>query len=112
MDGFLGSLDPVANDLARENVHDGIETIDDLAGTAQHRDVPTPQLVRCAGGVDRLRPFGLVTTALGATVSVLPVCGHHSVSRRCGEWHLSRSEEHTSELQSRFDLVCRLMLEK
>src|SRR5207249_12020617 len=28
----------------------------------------------------------------------------------CG--HLSRSEEHTSELQSRFDLVCRLLLEK
>src|SRR5699024_9132397 len=88
MDGFLGSLDPVANDLAGENVHDGIEAIDDLAGTAQHRDVPTPQLVRCAGSVDRLGPFGLVATALGATVSVLPVCGHHSVSRRCGEWHL------------------------
>src|SRR5699024_12819258 len=28
---------------------------------------------------------------------------------RCGPW---RSEEHTSELQSRFDLVCRLLLEK
>src|SRR5699024_11864976 len=27
-------------------------------------------------------------------------------------WRLSRSEEHTSELQSRFDLVCRLLLEK
>src|SRR5699024_11748361 len=27
----------------------------------------------------------------------------------CLEW---RSEEHTSELQSRFDLVCRLLLEK
>src|SRR5699024_11827826 len=26
--------------------------------------------------------------------------------------HDSRSEEHTSELQSRFDLVCRLLLEK
>src|SRR5699024_11743445 len=26
--------------------------------------------------------------------------------------HLTRSEEHTSELQSRFDLVCRLLLEK
>src|SRR5699024_12185668 len=26
--------------------------------------------------------------------------------------HLKRSEEHTSELQSRFDLVCRLLLEK
>src|SRR6266704_6723254 len=28
------------------------------------------------------------------------------------EWRLIRSEEHTSELQSRFDLVCRLLLEK
>src|SRR5699024_11329511 len=26
--------------------------------------------------------------------------------------HSGRSEEHTSELQSRFDLVCRLLLEK
>src|SRR5207249_11522420 len=26
--------------------------------------------------------------------------------------HQKRSEEHTSELQSRFDLVCRLLLEK
>src|SRR5438067_7336905 len=26
--------------------------------------------------------------------------------------HWQRSEEHTSELQSRFDLVCRLLLEK
>src|SRR5699024_11218423 len=28
------------------------------------------------------------------------------------EERLHRSEEHTSELQSRFDLVCRLLLEK
>src|SRR5207249_6119385 len=28
------------------------------------------------------------------------------------EGHGDRSEEHTSELQSRFDLVCRLLLEK
>src|SRR5699024_12140910 len=27
-------------------------------------------------------------------------------------WSTTRSEEHTSELQSRFDLVCRLLLEK
>src|SRR5699024_11959088 len=27
-------------------------------------------------------------------------------------WMEERSEEHTSELQSRFDLVCRLLLEK
>src|SRR5437868_8100796 len=39
-------------------------------------------------------------------------------SAPCGEYlpagnkRLRRSEEHTSELQSRFDLVCRLLLEK
>src|SRR5437868_9776112 len=32
-------------------------------------------------------------------------------SRDCRRQH-NRSEEHTSELQSRFDLVCRLLLEK
>src|SRR5699024_12189572 len=34
---------------------------------------------------------------------------------RCAKWSSKRgrrSEEHTSELQSRFDLVCRLLLEK
>src|SRR5438067_9428732 len=30
----------------------------------------------------------------------------------CNPQPTSRSEEHTSELQSRFDLVCRLLLEK
>src|SRR5699024_12111377 len=30
----------------------------------------------------------------------------------CKSWKALRSEEHTSELQSRFDLVCRLLLEK
>src|SRR6266536_2196388 len=28
------------------------------------------------------------------------------------DWAMPRSEEHTSELQSRVDLVCRLLLEK
>src|SRR2546421_3759942 len=32
-----------------------------------------------------------------------------AVDHRTGQW---RSEEHTSELQSRSDLVCRLLLEK
>src|SRR5438105_9985042 len=38
----------------------------------------------------------------------------HTARRRCS-WRLPlapRSEEHTSELQSRVDLVCRLLLEK
>src|SRR5437868_12874142 len=43
---------------------------------------------------------------------------HHPPSMSADEasaaWSafLARSEEHTSELQSRFDLVCRLLLEK
>src|SRR6266513_6448683 len=46
----------------------------------------------------------------------LPICGRGPpcVSGMCVS-HLGsngRSEEHTSELQSRFDLVCRLLLEK
>src|SRR5438067_6762062 len=36
----------------------------------------------------------------------------HPWSWRSRGWRSSRSEEHTSELQSRFDLVCRLLLEK
>src|SRR5258707_11702166 len=36
------------------------------------------------------------------------VCGQHSLEIFC----LGRSEEHTSELQSRQYLVCRLLLEK
>src|SRR5438067_13562355 len=38
---------------------------------------------------------------------------HEVVERRAKEVRsVVRSEEHTSELQSRFDLVCRLLLEK
>src|SRR5699024_12129551 len=41
-----------------------------------------------------------------------PVFGF-DVHALVGQSHLpDRSEEHTSELQSRFDLVCRLLLEK
>src|SRR5699024_12169598 len=38
-----------------------------------------------------------------------PRRGRHRTPHRRYGW---RSEEHTSELQSRFDLVCRLLLEK
>src|SRR2546428_2913466 len=38
--------------------------------------------------------------------------GKPAVTIREGTSHAIRSEEHTSELQSRSDLVCRLLLEK
>src|SRR5437868_8062325 len=64
--------------------------------------------------------------ARNATISVGCACRHgigplaatgcSSVARiarsAIQERRASRSEEHTSELQSRFDLVCRLLLEK
>src|ERR1041385_9576212 len=47
----------------------------------------------------------------------LPICAHHDAfaiaGKSAGSGHKgSRSEEHTSELQSRLHLVCRLLLEK
>src|SRR6266536_6187944 len=46
----------------------------------------------------------------------LPIYAMQSLSgimNRCGHFcFMRRSEEHTSELQSRVDLVCRLLLEK
>src|SRR5438067_3582245 len=36
----------------------------------------------------------------------------HLISTGKNRFDVLRSEEHTSELQSRFDLVCRLLLEK
>src|SRR5699024_12796555 len=40
-----------------------------------------------------------------------PGGSHQFVAARASQCN-ARSEEHTSELQSRFDLVCRLLLEK
>src|SRR5437868_12022343 len=46
------------------------------------------------------------TTSTGLALAIVATCWSTSCDN--GE----RSEEHTSELQSRFDLVCRLLLEK
>src|SRR5437868_7312075 len=48
-------------------------------------------------------------------IYLLRSCGIHIAIAACQQLNCSvvvRSEEHTSELQSRFDLVCRLLLEK
>src|SRR5256885_7164627 len=39
-------------------------------------------------------------------------CMRHNVMTRCARSNQPRSEEHTSELQSPCNLVCRLLLEK
>src|SRR5438067_5026410 len=57
-----------------------------------------------ARAIDRLLPPG-------AAVNGRIRFGGRDVMTLAGA-DLKRSEEHTSELQSRFDLVCRLLLEK
>src|SRR5699024_11416965 len=44
-------------------------------------------------------------------ISTLGLWTAERLIRRNVRVHASRSEEHTSELQSRFDLVCRLLLD-
>src|SRR5699024_12493100 len=46
------------------------------------------------------------------TTATSPCCGSSTSPWPRPATARSRSEEHTSELQSRFDLVCRLLLEK
>src|SRR5438067_6878424 len=70
-----------------------------------------------------LKYFGLLFIVLVAIVVGLPKTGgHFTPAMPAGSFSVApfglalvsvlRSEEHTSELQSRFDLVCRLLLDK
>src|SRR5690349_23953994 len=80
------------------------------------RPPPTSTLFPTRRSSDLLGTTQPVEVALGSTltydVSAPPgwVCLRPSVCRWKGS--VPRSEEHTSELQSRRDLVCRLLLEK
>src|SRR5438874_9852929 len=60
-------------------------------------------------------PTELYTLSLhdALPISAAPVDNRHELDRfPPPRWETIRSEEHTSELQSRRDLVCRLLLEK
>src|SRR3712207_8394802 len=64
-------------------------------------DVDRQEAVRAVVGVEERE----LLAAVGPVLGVVDV--EHDAPR-----HLGRSEEHTSELQSRQYLVCRLLLEK
>src|SRR5699024_11669085 len=67
------------------------------------------------GHVGQIPGFGRHVFIGGGAESINAIDGSHGPSWRMvvqlGS-PVQRSEEHTSELQSRFDLVCRLLLEK
>src|SRR5437660_3988552 len=55
-------------------------------------------------------PISRRSCGCGCSSATIP--GWRSTPRRSGSTRAARSEEHTSELQSRGHLVCRLLLEK
>src|SRR2546421_4758374 len=59
-----------------------------------------------------LAPLHQVIEKLGDGLAVIARIGRHRPADRFLAAAHVRSEEHTSELQSRSDLVCRLLLEK
>src|SRR5689334_24532201 len=63
-------------------------------------------IVSGSENLTRLRTLGAVARARRATAE------SNTGDPRSMRFVLSRSEEHTSELQSQFHLVCRLLLEK
>src|SRR2546429_6323352 len=73
-----------------------------------------------AGSVSTLTGYGMTLPAIRVSQMRLPEISLPPLTRNqaeCGPASLSllrspRSEEHTSELQSRLHLVCRLLLEK
>src|SRR5699024_11422565 len=82
------------------------------SGRVSHGPRPVCLIFVCA---TRVKFFSLRVT--NQQVLVVFVCWCISTSSlnilQCVQvWPINRSEEHTSELQSRFDLVCRLLLEK
>src|SRR3977135_4582871 len=51
-------------------------------------------------------------TTLFRSLDRIPIGARRTWTRASSRRNVCRSEEHTSELQSRYNLVCRLLLEK
>src|SRR5438105_11939524 len=56
--------------------------------------------------------FRSSTSTTTLSIAAASCCGIRSSASETSSSNRCRSEEHTSELQSRVDLVCRLLLEK
>src|SRR2546422_3087844 len=65
-------------------------------------------------GTDHSRPPSRPSASIASASSAVLMCSFTSFFTHSAEAMLAegRSEEHTSELQSRLHLVCRLLLEK
>src|SRR5207248_11082188 len=86
------------------SLHDALPISVSPCGPYSCSSCLTRLTVICRSGCERFHPIHCGQPAAGD--SFHPAAGHRRSARR------KRSEEHTSELQSPYDLVCRLLLEK
>src|SRR5207248_5701674 len=91
----------------------------DLASLCRHPQIPAPLVVLLLAGFSAHSAAGLLSSAPRDRSSLPQIraapakrSGAHRQPRKTGPARCRRSEEHTSELQSPYDLVCRLLLEK
>src|SRR5207249_5143345 len=99
---FVSSVDPLGHFLDLRSFP--TRRSSDLVFEYQQHDVPVGQARRI-----RWHP---TCRRVSAPQRVLESSSLGSGERSLELGERARSEEHTSELQSRFDLVCRLLLEK
>src|SRR5437667_9280984 len=78
----------------------------DISSLSLHDALPIYPAKRAAG----VRARDYVVGVLGAAKAIKATTEKPYPTDKYGRW--LRSEEHTSELQSHHDLVCRLLLEK
>src|SRR5699024_11801358 len=104
------STDPAPPPTFTLSLHDALPIfliVEGLRFIEQHgRDVPVVKQVAHSAF------FFLVVRLTGGLGFLASSRLFVSASMRLETLPFPRSEEHTSELQSRFDLVCRLLLEK
>src|SRR5699024_12725576 len=101
------SLTPAPSYLYTRSLHDALPIFDPsvqslFPGSRSLQSLPVHDILCC---------FFDLFEFLRSLSSLDPVHDTGADSQPCRH-RGSRSEEHTSELQSRFDLVCRLLLEK
>src|SRR5699024_11389647 len=75
-----------------------------------HDALPISPTINRLGGRTEIPKLTMESTAPVASATAANAPAKMKINAR--KIILLRSEEHTSELQSRFDLVCRLLLEK
>src|SRR5207249_9073454 len=96
-----------------ENARTYIATARELGGDESTCDLLGIQITRANAELVRLAIGSMASSKIPTTLSDLPHfvgSGKAVVMGGLQPGQSTRSEEHTSELQSRFDLVCRLLL--